>query len=178
MAQSGNTFAQVSSTGGSLSGTLHVVTTDGAGPYTAIIDPTGTGAFASGTELDVTTQVPGTKGNIKADGTVNKVKRALMKYGIIAKRAANVNKDYVSTAFFGVSRYSVSLNTADIHKPFAVAVPAGTTCSGTVGGQANTCLVKLVNPSNAGPFGGVFAVQMAGGNSTTKREVVAQEFSA
>jgi hypothetical protein len=24
------------------------------------------------------------------------------------------------------------------------------------------CLVKLVNPSAAGPFGGVFAIQMAG----------------
>ena len=74
----------------------HVVTTDGAGPYTAIIDPTGTGAFASGTTADVTTQVPGRNGEIFPDGTV--VKRglaAVMKRAGIWKRAANVNKDFV-----------------------------------------------------------------------------------
>jgi hypothetical protein len=36
VAQSGSTLPQVSSNGGSLSGTLHIVTTDGAGPYTGI----------------------------------------------------------------------------------------------------------------------------------------------
>lgn len=34
VAQSGSTLPQVSSGGGTLSGTLHVVTTDGAGPFT------------------------------------------------------------------------------------------------------------------------------------------------
>ena len=33
VAQSGSTLPQVSSSGGTLSGTLHVVTTDGAGPF-------------------------------------------------------------------------------------------------------------------------------------------------
>jgi hypothetical protein len=46
-----------------------------------------------------------------------------------------------------------------------VQIPAGTTCSGTVGGQANTCLVKIANSNPAGPFGGVVAIQMAGGAS-------------
>jgi len=138
VAQSGSTVAQVSP-GGSISGTLHIVTTDGAGPYTAIVDPTGTGAFSTGQTLEMTTQVPGTKGNIAAPKQRSLHMRALVAMGIV-KRAANVNEDY----------------------PFAATVPAGTTCTGTVGGQSNMCLVKLVNPSNAGPFGGVFAIQMAG----------------
>lgn len=97
MAQSGSTLPQVSD-GGSLTGTLHVVTTDGAGPYQAIVDPTGTGAFATGTKATVTQQVPGNNGNIKPDGTVPKVRRwtsAIMKRAGLMKRAANVNKDFV-----------------------------------------------------------------------------------
>ena len=56
-------------------------------------------------------------------------------------------------------------------------VPAGTTCQGTVAGQQNVCFVKIANSNKAGPFGGVIAIQMAGGASTnaTKR---AEEFSA
>lgn len=147
MAQSGSTLPQVSD-GGSLTGTLHVVTTDGAGPFQAIVDPTGTGAFATGTKATVTQQVPGNNGNIKPDGTVPKVRRwalAIMKRAGLMKRAANVNKDF----------------------PFTVQIPAGTTCSGTVAGQANTCLVKIANSNPAGPFGGVVAIQMAGTSSAT-----------
>jgi hypothetical protein len=61
------------------------------------------------------------------------------------KRAANVNEDY----------------------PFAATIPAGTTCTGTVAGQSGVCLVKIVNPSGAGPFGGVVAIQMAGAAGAT-----------
>lgn len=138
MAQSGSTVAQVTP-GGSISATMHIVTTDGAGPYTAILDPTGTGAFSTGTKLAVTQQVPGTKGNIAAPKQRSLIARTLVNLGIV-KRASNVNEDY----------------------PFAATVPAGTTCTGTVGGQSGMCLVKIVNPSNAGPFGGVMAIQMAG----------------
>jgi hypothetical protein len=63
----------------------------------AIIDPTGTGAFASGTEAEVTQQVPGVFGEISPSGAVPKrrwLKKLLVKMGL-AKRAANVNKDYV-----------------------------------------------------------------------------------
>ncbi|KAE9378573.1 hypothetical protein N431DRAFT_400316 [Stipitochalara longipes BDJ] len=144
VAQSGSTLPQVSSSGGTLSGTLHVVTTDGAGPFKAIVDPTGTGQFASGTEADVTTQVPGKNGNILPDGQVARaVSRVFARMGL-HKRAANVNKDY----------------------PFTVAIPAGTTCTGTAGGQSGVCLVKFANSNPAGPFGGVFAMQIAGSNST------------
>ncbi|RDW56409.1 hypothetical protein BP6252_14163 [Coleophoma cylindrospora] len=137
MAQSGNTLAQVTP-GGSLSGTVHIVTTDGAGPYTAIADPTGTGAFSTGTQMTVTTQVPGKKGNIAAPKQRGLITRTLVNLGIV-KRASNVNEDY----------------------PIAISVPAGMTCSGTVAGQSNVCLVKIANPSGAGPFGGVVAMQMA-----------------
>jgi hypothetical protein len=58
VAQSGSTFPQVSSSGGSISGAVHIVTTDGAGPYTAIVDPTGTGAFSTGTKATVTQHSP------------------------------------------------------------------------------------------------------------------------
>ncbi|CZR65209.1 probable gEgh 16 protein [Phialocephala subalpina] len=162
MAQSGTTLAQASP-GGSISGTVHIVTTDGAGPYTAIVDPTGTGAFSTGTKLAVTQQVPGKNGNIAAPKQRSLIARSLVAMGIV-KRASNVNEDY----------------------PFAATIPAGTTCTGTVGGQSGVCLVKIVNPSNAGPFGGVIAMQMAGtstaaaSNSSTaeKRELVGAKFRA
>ena len=98
VAQSGSTVPQVSASGGSLSGTLHVVTTDGAGPYTAIVDPTGTGEFASGTKATVSQQVPGAFGEISPSGQVPKSRRwaSVLKRAGIMKRAANVNKDFVS----------------------------------------------------------------------------------
>lgn len=141
MAMSGSTLPQVSD-GGDLSGTIHIVTTDGAGPYSAIVDPTGTGAFSQGTQAKVVTQVPGTKGNIAAPKQRSLMMRSLVNMGIV-KRASNVNEDY----------------------PIKVSMPAGMSCTGTVGGQQNVCLVKLANPSGAGPFGGVAAFQMAAAGS-------------
>jgi hypothetical protein len=143
MAQSGDTLPQVTP-GGSLSGTLHIVTTDGAGPYTAIIDPTGTGQFSTGTKAEITQQVPGTRGNIAAPQQRSLYARTLVKMGIM-KRASNVNEDY----------------------PIAATIPADTKCTGTVAGQTGVCLVKFANPSGAGPFGGVVAMQMASAGSST-----------
>ena len=82
----------------------------------------------------------------------------------IVKRASNVNEDY----------------------PIAIEVPAGTTCTGTVGGQSGVCLVKIANPSGAGPFGGVMAMQMTAGGALTpaaaaapaKRELIGAKFRA
>ncbi|KAF7862634.1 hypothetical protein EAF04_007507 [Stromatinia cepivora] len=160
MAMSGSTLPQVTD-GGELSGTIHIVTTDGAGPYSAIVDPTGTGAFSQGTEAKVTTQVPGKKGNIAAPKQRSLMMRSLVNMGIV-KRAKNVNEDY----------------------PIKVSMPPGMTCTGSVGGQENVCMVKLANPSGAGPFGGVACFQMASassagtaGNSTaatTKRSIGAK----
>lgn len=95
-AMSGSTLPQVSSSGGSVSGTMHIVTTDGAGPFKAMIDSGATGAFESGQEAEVSTQVPGRGGNI-APGPLsnNFVKRALWHLGL-SKRALNVDSDYVS----------------------------------------------------------------------------------
>ncbi|KZL83281.1 cas1 appressorium specific protein [Colletotrichum incanum] len=145
MALSGDTLPQVSSTGGSLTGVYHIVTTDGAGPLDAVVDTTGTGAFSQGTKLQVLQQVPGNKGNIRPNGQVPNRGRALWMraLSIIAKRASNVNMDF----------------------PMAFAVPDGLSCSGTMGGQNNVCLVKIANNNNAGPFGGVVPMQIvsAGG---------------
>jgi hypothetical protein len=96
MALSGDTLPQVSD-GGWVSGTLHIVTTDGAGPYKAMIDTTGTGNFANAKTMDIVTQVPGTKGNIKKTKT-KRWERILRSVGI-EKRATNVNEDYVSSAY-------------------------------------------------------------------------------
>ncbi|KAL8417489.1 hypothetical protein RB594_001236 [Gaeumannomyces avenae] len=65
MAQSGNTLPQVSD-GGSIQGVFHIVTTDGAGPLQAVLDPSATGAFSKGVLLNVDQQVPGRNGNIRA----------------------------------------------------------------------------------------------------------------
>jgi hypothetical protein len=65
--------------------------------FSAVVDPTGTGAFGSGTKAEVTQQVPGVFGEISPSGQVPKrrwIKKLLIKMGL-AKRAANVNKDYV-----------------------------------------------------------------------------------
>ncbi|KAF1349211.1 cell surface protein, partial [Lizonia empirigonia] len=138
MAQSGNMLPQVSD-GGMITGTFHIVTTDGAGPVSAMIDPSGTGAFAAGMAATVMQDVPGNKGNIKPSG---QVPRSIGYWALRARslvaRASNVNMDF----------------------PIAVQVPAGMTCSGTAAGQQNVCLMKIANSNKAGPFGGVIAFQM------------------
>ncbi|KAK2759243.1 cas1 appressorium specific protein [Colletotrichum kahawae] len=138
-AMSGGTLPQVSSTGGSISGTFHVVTTDGAGPLCAVLDPTGTGSFSNGVELTATQNVPGNNGNIRPNGQVPGQKNARDLFErAIYKRAANVNKDF----------------------PMAFSVPDGTQCTGTSGNLQNVCLVKIANNNGAGPFGGVMAIQI------------------
>lgn len=41
--------------------------------------------------------------------------------------------------------------------PVAIAMPAGMTCSGSVGGATGVCVAKLQNAALAGPFGGSVA---------------------
>ncbi|KAH6723711.1 hypothetical protein DL95DRAFT_386579 [Leptodontidium sp. 2 PMI_412] len=138
VAQSGDVLPQVSD-GGSLTGTWHTVTSDGAGPVTFVMDTTGTGAFSQGTKLQVTQQVPGVNGNIRAPKDRRFFRRMLISAGIV-KRATNVNTD----------------------EPMSAIVPAGTKCTGVVNGVSGVCLVKIANSNPAGPFGGVIAMQMAG----------------
>ncbi|KAF2026456.1 hypothetical protein EK21DRAFT_92390 [Setomelanomma holmii] len=47
--------------------------------------------------------------------------------------------------------------------PLTASIPAGQTCTGTVAGQSNVCMVRCENPARAGPFGGCVPVQMAAG---------------
>lgn len=87
----------------------------------------------------------------------------------LRKRALNVDADYVSV--FGPLLFSQCLSWLIpgfilALQPLKVAIPAGTTCSGTMGGMSNVCLLKVANSNGAGPFGGVIAFQMAGSNST------------
>lgn len=93
MALSGDTLPQVSANGGSITGVVHIVTTDGAGPFKAMIDPSATGKFSQGIKAQVTTQVPGNKGNIHPDGSV---KARSLTGRALEKRAANVDRDFVS----------------------------------------------------------------------------------
>lgn len=51
--------------------------------------------------------------------------------------------------------------------PLVAAIPNDQACTGTVAGQDNACLVRCMNDANAGPFGGVVPVQMAGASNTT-----------
>jgi hypothetical protein len=47
-------------------------------------------------------------------------------------------------------------------QPLTVQIDAAQTCTGTVAGQSNVCMVRCQNPARAGPFGGCVPVQMAG----------------
>ena len=38
--------------------------------------------------------------------------------------------------------------------PVQVQMPSGMTCSGSVGGASNVCIVRMQNSALAGPFGG------------------------
>ncbi|KAI9647832.1 hypothetical protein NHQ30_004220 [Ciborinia camelliae] len=143
MTLSGSTLPQISTDNASISGTFHIVTSDGAGPLTVMVDTTGKGDFSKAVKAVVTTQVPGIKGNIQKSKQ-KRWERILRSIGLI-KRATNINEDF----------------------PFSVAIPAGTTCTGTVAGQSNVCMIKIVNPSNAGPFGGCVAVQQSADTNTT-----------
>lgn len=53
--------------------------------------------------------------------------------------------------------------------PVTVQMPAGMTCSGSVGGASNVCIVRLQNSALAGPFGGSAAFTMS--DSAKKRAI-------
>lgn len=164
MGLSGTTLPQITSSGGNISGTYHIVTTDGAGPIQAVLDPTATGDFASAAAVPLTViqQIPGVKGNFVAENKDQKQKqkqkqqnrslwqRAAASLSAVGKMmmnkrgAANVNKSF----------------------EFAFAVPQGTTCSGTVAGMTGVCPIKIANSNKAGPFGGVVPVQMVSAAAT------------
>lgn len=93
MALSGNTLPQISTSGASVSGTFHIVTSDGAGPLTAYVDATGKGDFSSQITGTMTTQVPGSGGNIQK--TTKRWEGLMIRAGL-KKRATNINEDFVS----------------------------------------------------------------------------------
>jgi hypothetical protein len=116
MQLNGATLPQVSA-GGSVMMTVHQVNSDGAGPYTCMVDASGTGA--NWQAATVTTNLPGNDRGRNRDTQMQDL-------------------------------------------PLTVSMPAGMTCTGTVAGQSNVCMVRCQNPARAGPFGGCVPVQMAG----------------
>jgi len=60
----------------------------------------------------------------------------------------------------------------------AFTVPEGTVCTGTINGIQNVCLAKIANANKNGPFGGVVAFQIAGGNATAPPAKRAVDFTA
>ena len=52
-------------------------------------------------------------------------------------------------------------NAADANFPLVASMPAGTSCTGTVGTSTNVCAVKCANP--VGPFGSMVLVQQVAG---------------
>lgn len=100
MALAGGQLPQVSSTGGSVKGTWHIVTEDGAGPVQALVDSSATGKWSEADEATVTTQPPGDNGNIVAGQTPQSKERRRGFMGfvrsIFRRNDGNVNEDYVS----------------------------------------------------------------------------------
>ncbi|CAF3623643.1 1,3-beta-glucanosyltransferase gas1 [Fusarium graminearum] len=119
MEETGDQLPQVNP-GGSLEMTVHQVNSDGAGPYTCMINADGTGT--SWENIPVTTNLEGNDRGRNRDGEMG---------------------DF----------------------PLVASIPAGQTCTGTVAGEDNVCLVRCQNPARAGPFGGVIPVQMAQTNN-------------
>jgi hypothetical protein len=155
MSLSGSTLPQVS-VGGSINGTLHVVTSDGAGPFQAIVDPTASGKFSEATDAEVTTQVPGTEGWI--DTTTNEdasTKKRDAKSEIA--RVTRTIRDRISRTVG--KRQTATLVNKDY--PIAVKIPSNVTCSGTYNGMSNLCAVKISNNNENGPFGSVLIVQQS-----------------
>ncbi|PCG94258.1 Protein of unknown function DUF3129 [Penicillium occitanis (nom. inval.)] len=153
MALSGDTLPQVSQ-GGSINATLHIVTSDGAGPYSAIIDPTASGKFSKAVDMEVTTQVPGKGGWI--DTTPSEAALAAGHGHIIQKRATRTFERRASRT--RGKRETATL--VDKDYTLEIAIPSSVTCSGTANGQSNLCAVKISNKNENGPFGAVMIVQM------------------
>lgn len=70
------------------------------------------------------------------------------------------NRAGQTTAFVSEFFGSHVKDDADNLQPLTAEIPNGQTCTGTVAGEDNVCLVRCQNPARAGPFGGVVPVQM------------------
>jgi hypothetical protein len=70
-----------------------------------MVDTTGMGDFSNAVKAEVTTQVPGTKGNIKKTKQ-KRWERVLRSIGLM-KRATNINEDYVSRLFSIFVRFDI-----------------------------------------------------------------------
>lgn len=135
MAMTGDQLPQVTP-GGFVDATLHQVNGDGGGPYDCMINSDGTGA--SWTNINVITTPPG-------QNSRNRVSHNLLQFNEHDLRQPLI----------------ISQAGAMTDFPLKAAIPADQTCTGTVAGQNNVCLVRCQNAARAGPFGGIIPVQLA-----------------
>lgn len=73
----------------------------------------------------------------------------------------------------GIGVQGISLAT-NMDFPLTVQMPAGMTCSGSVGGAQNVCVGSVQNTAAAGPFGGSFAFTQS---SAAKKRAVEYNLS-
>ncbi|KAH6854650.1 hypothetical protein B0I37DRAFT_36013 [Chaetomium sp. MPI-CAGE-AT-0009] len=174
MRLSGTTLPQITP-GGNLSGTFFVITTDGAGPIHAVLDPSATGKFSAGVPLPVVEQIPGGGGGGGGEDVgegaeaeagsefVSSRKPALPKESVGRSVWARVVGVVAETGLGRAVRVWRRGAPDRVNQgfEFVFAVPANTTCTGVVADMTGVCLVKIANANAAGPFGGVVPVQMA-----------------
>ncbi|KAK3298825.1 uncharacterized protein B0H64DRAFT_429951 [Chaetomium fimeti] len=183
---SGTTLPQITP-GGNLSGTFFVITTAGAGPIHAVLDPTATGKFSAGVRLPVVEQIPGSggggngsgeegaEGNTAAEAEAGGEFVSSSRKPVLPKVAVKRRSLWARVVgAVGVWRRGVP-DKVNQGFEFVFAIPANTTCTGVVASMTGVCLVKIANGNETGPFGGVVPVQMAvlrrgggggGGNGT------------
>ncbi|KAH6628057.1 hypothetical protein F5144DRAFT_549425 [Chaetomium tenue] len=171
--------------GGNLSGTFFVVTTAGAGPIHAVLDPSATGRFSEGVRLEVVRQIPGGGGGDDQEGEtaaeagefVSSRKPALLPSKVSRRRSspwARLVDTVLGTELGRAMRLWRRGAPERVNQgfEFVFAVPENLTCTGVVASMTGVCLVKIANANETGPFGGVVPVQMAvpggwgGGNGT------------
>ncbi|EAQ89384.1 predicted protein [Chaetomium globosum CBS 148.51] len=180
--------------GGNLSGTFFVVTTAGAGPLHAVLDPSATGRFSEGVRLEVVRQIPGgggggggeddddqeaeTAAGADTGEFVSSRKPALLLPSKVSRRRSSAWARLVDTVLGTELGRAVRLWRRGVPErvnqgfEFVFAVPENLTCTGVVASMTGVCLVKIANANETGPFGGVVPVQMAvpggwgGGNGT------------
>ena len=77
----------------------------------ALVDETGAGKWPTAKSATITTQPPGTDGNIAAPSKRGLLSRSMRAMGFISKRAENVNEDYVRFFFFFFKKKKSAIST-------------------------------------------------------------------
>ncbi|KAI6248486.1 hypothetical protein HI914_03175 [Erysiphe necator] len=139
------------SAGGMVMMTLHQVNGDGAGPYSCMIDSTGTGT-GGWTKMEVATNIPGKNSRSKAKAT-----------DFVSKHDSLLVAPYQRSAMERAllrTLQAAPFSCATFVSREIAKVAADQTCTGNMAGMSNICMVRCNNAANAGPFGGCVPVQL------------------